>query len=159
SPAGFRHPGVLVTRASLDFVKAKIAAHAEPWSSALDHAKASPLGSLSYTPTPFASVDCGSNSSNPSNGCKEEQSDADAAYTHALLWYLTGDEAHAKKSIEIMNAWSAVLKTHTASNAPVQSGWTGAVFPRAAEIIRYTFGGWPEDEVRRMATMLTTAYL
>ena len=33
---GFAHPGVLLDRGQLDFVKAKIAAGAEPWKSALD---------------------------------------------------------------------------------------------------------------------------
>ena len=156
--SGFRHPGVLVTLPQLDFVKAKIAAGAEPWTTAFNNAKASPLASPTYTPAPRASVDCGSNS-NPDYGCKDEQSDVDAAYTQALLWYFTGDEGYAKKAIEIMNAWSAVLKTHTLSNAPVQAGWTGAVFPRAAEIIRYTYGGWEADAIARFGAMLTTAYL
>jgi hypothetical protein len=158
SAAGFRHPGILVTAPQLDFVKGKIAAGEEPWTSAFNKAKESPLAALTYAPKPRPSVDCGSNS-NPDFGCKDEQSDVAAAYTDALLWIFTGDEAYAKKAIEIMNAWSAVLKTHTLSNAPVQSGWTGAVFPRAAEIIRYTYSGWPADEVARFATMLTTAYL
>jgi hypothetical protein len=158
SPAGFRHPGILITRPQLDFVKAKITAGAEPWASAFARAKASPLGALTYTATPRASVDCGSNS-NPDLGCKSEQSDVAAAYTDALLWYFTGDEAYAKKAIEIMNAWSAVLKTHGLSNAQVQSGWTGAVFPRAAEIIRYTYSGWAEADVARFTAMLKEAYL
>jgi len=158
SPAGFRHPGILVTRPQLDFVKAKIAAGADPWATAFATAKASPLAAPTYTATPHAEVDCGSNS-NPDYGCKDEQSDVAAAYTQALLWVFTGDEAYAKKAIEIMNAWSAVLKTHGLSNAPVQSGWTGAVFPRAAEIIRYTYGGWADEDVQRFATMLKTAYL
>ena len=39
----------------------------------------------------------------------EHLDDARAAYTHALLWYYTGNQAHANKAIEIMNAWSATL--------------------------------------------------
>jgi hypothetical protein len=155
----FHHPGILATAQQLDFVKTKIAGGAEPWSAAFKTVQASPLGQLSYKATPFASVDCGRSSNNPRNGCKEEQTDVQAAYTHALIWYFTRNEAHAQKAIEIMDAWSAVLKTHTASNAPPQSGWTGAVFPRAAEIIRHTYGKWPADRVARFATMLKTAYL
>ena len=131
SAAGFHHPGVLVNGAQLEFVKAQVAAGAEPWTSAMNLAKASPLASLNYVAKPRASVDCGSNS-NPDLGCKDEQGDVAAAYTDALIWAIGGDEAYAKKSIEIMNAWSAVLTTHTLSNALVQSGWTGSVFPRAA---------------------------
>jgi len=149
---------VLVTRAQLEFVKARVAAGAEPWTSALNLAKASSYGSLSYTAKPWASVDCGPYSM-PNNGCSDEQSDAIAAYTHALFWVITGDEASAKKSIEIMNAWSAVLKTHTLSNALPESGWTGSVFTRAAELMRYTYDGWSAADVARFQLMLTTAYL
>jgi hypothetical protein len=37
-----------------------------------------------------------------------------------------------------MDAWSAEITGHNNSNAPLQSGWTGAVWPRAAEIIKHT---------------------
>jgi hypothetical protein len=76
-----------------------------------------------------------------------------------LLWYFTGQDAHAKKAIEIMNGWSAVLKDHTNSNAPLQSAWTASVFPRAAEIIRFTYGGWAAADVSRFAAMLKDVYL
>jgi hypothetical protein len=154
----FQHPGVLVSKAQLDFVKDKVAAGTQPWKMAFDRAQNSGSGSPSYVPHPVANVVCGSNS-NPDIGCTAEKSDMAAAYTHALLWYLGGDENHAKKAIEIMNAWSAVLEEHTMSNAPLQSGWVGSVFPRAAEIIRHTYSGWPANEVERFATMLRSVYL
>src|SRR5580704_13040069 len=59
SAAGFHHPGVLVNRAQLDFVKAKIAAGAEPWKSAFDAAKASEQAALAYVPHPWATCECG----------------------------------------------------------------------------------------------------
>jgi hypothetical protein len=154
----------LVTKGQLDFVKSKIDAGAEPWLSARDKIlRDDPqdppfLASPTYAPKPRESVNCGSNSV-PDEGCTDEKNDAKAAYTHALLWALTGDEAYAHKAIEIMNAWSAVLKTHTLSNRLVESGWAGAVFVRASEIMRHTYDGWPQAEVDRFATMLMTAYL
>ena len=138
---------------------------ADPQKTAFAAAQAAGPALLSYAAQPVATVECSSNSTFIATGltnpaCKNEQADSEAAYQTALLWYLTGNEAYAKKSIEIMNAWSAVLKTHTASNAPVQCGWTGAVWPRAAEIIRYTYGaGWPPAQITQFANMLTTAYL
>ncbi len=155
---GFRHPGILVDREQLDFVKAKIAASAAPWKAAFDAASANHYGSLTYTAAPVPNVGCGSYS-NPDIGCTAEKSDAAAAYTHALLYYFSGNAAHAQKAIEIMNAWSSVLTTHSLSNAPVQSGWVGAVFPRAAEIIRYTYNGWAPADVTRFGKMLHDAYL
>lgn len=155
---GFVHPGILDDAPQLDLVKAKIAAGDQPWKGAFDAAGASNYGSLSYTPSPVADVDCGPYS-NPDIGCDAEKGDAIAAYTHALLWYFTGQTAHAQKAIEIMNAWSTTLKEHTNSNAPLQSAWVAEVFPRAAEIIRYTNAGWSESDVARFETMLRDVYL
>lgn len=154
----FVHPGILVSRPMLELVKAKLAAGAEPWKSALAKAQQSRYGSLAYVPHPRAIVECGSYS-NPDNGCSDEKNDVLAAYTQALLFAYTGNAANAKKAIEVMNAWSALLQDHTNSNAPLQSAWAAQVFPRAAEIIRYTYGGWPADEVARFSKMLREVYL
>jgi len=152
----FVHPGVLVSRAQLDFVKSKVAAGAQPWLAAYNQMIASSYASLSRTPKPRATVECGPYS-NPNNGCTDEREDAIAAYTDALAWYITGNAAYAQKSIALMDAWSATIKTHTNSNAPLQTGWAGSVWPRAAEIIRYTYSSWPNEA--RFATMLRTVYL
>src|SRR5439155_19105353 len=70
-----------------------------------------------------------------------------------------GDPAHAKKAIEIMNAWSSTIATHELSNAPLESAWVGSLWPRAGEIIRYTYGGWSADDVAAFAAMLKKVYL
>ncbi|MGW4945952.1 alginate lyase family protein [Actinoplanes sp. NPDC004185] len=154
--ATFAHPGVLLSRAQLDFVKAKVAAKAQPWTSAYNQMAASRYASLSRTPKPRATVECGSHS-NPNNGCTDEREDAIAAYTDALTWYITGNTAYAAKAIALMDAWSATLRTHTNSNGPLQTAWAGSVWPRAAEIIKHAYGNWPDQA--RFATMLRTVYL
>ncbi|UQU61411.1 alginate lyase family protein [Couchioplanes caeruleus] len=156
APAAFSHPGVLVSRAQLDFVKGRVAAGAQPWLAAYDQMRASRYASLTRTPKPRATVECGSYS-NPNNGCTDEREDAIAAYTDALTWYITGDAAYAKKSIELMDAWSATIRNHTNSNAPLQTAWAGSVWPRAAEIIKHAYGTWPNQA--RFATMLRDVYL
>jgi hypothetical protein len=86
----------------------------------------------------------------------------DDSHGDAMLrnrYHATGDAAHAAKSAEIMDAWSAVLVKHNNSNGPLQSAWAGAVFPRAAEVIRHTWEGWPAANVARFERMLQTAYL
>jgi hypothetical protein len=50
--APFVHPGILVTRAQLDFVKAKITAGSEPWASAFARVKADHYGDMTYQPHP-----------------------------------------------------------------------------------------------------------
>jgi len=156
APATFVHPGVLDSSAELSYVKTQVQAGAQPWKNANTQMMASSYASLSYTPTPYSDVDCGPYS-NPNIGCTNERQDAIAAYTDALAWYITGNAAYAQKSIQIMDAWSAVITTHTNSNAPLQTGWAGSVWPRAAEIIRYTYTSWPN--VNRFATMLHNVYL
>src|SRR4051794_3678244 len=158
-PAGFVHPGVLVNRAQLQEIKRRVAAGTEPQKSAFDALKASKWGAPDYTPHPRFKVECGSYS-RPDLGCKDEQADSEAAYGQALLWAITGDELYARNSIRIMNAWSATLTGgHTMNNGPVQASWTGDVFPRAAEIIRYTYKGWPDFEIARFQNMLRTQFL
>jgi hypothetical protein len=155
---GFVHPGVLDSRAQLDFVKAKVAAGAEPWKSAYNQMLAHSLLAQSRQPKPRATVECGSYS-NPNNGCTDERQDALAAYGNALAWFISGNSTYAQKAIQYMNAWAPVIKAHTNSNGPLQTGWAGSSWPRAAEIIRYTYTGWAQADVDRFAAMLRTVYL
>ncbi|MCZ4101335.1 hypothetical protein C8250_037420 [Streptomyces sp. So13.3] len=158
APATFAHPGVLVSRGQLDFVRAQVRAGAQPWKAAYDKMLASPYASLSRTPKPRSVVECGSYS-NPNYGCTDEREDAIAAYTDALAWYIGQDHRYADKAVQLMDAWSAVITNHTNSNAPLQTGWAGSTWPRAAEIIRYTGAGWSSAGVTRFATMLRNVYL
>jgi hypothetical protein len=103
----FTHPGLLNSKAELDFVKAKIKAGTEPWKSSFNKMKNSNFASLNWVPKPIAIVK--SDWTPTSNDAGVENDDATAAYTHALLWYFTDNEAYAKKSVEILNAWSAAL--------------------------------------------------
>lgn len=157
APATFVHPGVTVSRGQLDFARTQVLAGAQPWKGAFDQLLASTYADLNRTPRPRAIVECGSYS-NPNHGCTDEREDALAAYTDALAWYVTRDARYAKKAIQLMDAWSAVIQDHTNSNAPLQTGWAGSTWPRAAEIVKYTYsGGWPN--AGRFAAMLRDVYL
>jgi hypothetical protein len=157
--AGFVHPGVLVNRAQLDEIKRRVAAGIEPQKSAFEKLKADKLGALDYTPHPRETVECGSNS-NPDLGCKAEQADSEASYAQALLWYITGNKTYAENAIKILNGWSSTLKGgHTNNNGPVQASWTGDVFPRAAEIMRFSYKGWSDADIVQFQNMLTTQFL
>ncbi|MGW5191938.1 alginate lyase family protein [Kribbella sp. NPDC004138] len=156
APAVFTHPGVGSSQAQLDFVRAKVQAGAQPWTDAFNQAKNSAYASLSRTPKPRAVVECGPYS-NPNYGCTDEREDAIAAYTDALLWYITRDDRYAQKSIQLMDAWSATIRDHTNSNAPLQTAWSASSWPKAAEIIKHVYGNWPN--AGRFATMLRNVYV
>jgi hypothetical protein len=158
-PAGFIHPGILINRAQLEEIKHRVAANIEPQKSACEKLKGSPLGALDYKANPVEIVSCGPRS-NPDIGCKAEQADCAAAYTQALLWVITGNKAYAVNAVNIMNTWSSTLTGgHNYANGPVQAAWCGSVWPRAAEIIRATYGGWSDSTIARFQTMLRVQYL
>lgn len=156
--AVFVHPGVLLESGGLVGLRQRAASGDEPWATASAEMLASGYASLDYAPRPRRVIECGPFST-PNHGCTDERKDAIAAYTHALAWTVTGDVRHARKSVEIMNAWSASIEDHTNSNARLQAAWAGAVWPRAAEIIRHTYSGWSEPQVGRFESMLQNVYL
>jgi hypothetical protein len=159
SAVPFKHPGVLLNKAQLDLIKQRVADGVEPQKTAFAALLASPLAALDYAPSPRATVECGPYSK-PDLGCKDERRDATAAYSQALAWYVTGNERYARNAIRIMNAWATTLSGgHTNENGEAQAAWAGSVWPRAAEIIRYTSDFWQKEEIERFKKMLVTQYV
>ena len=159
SQAGFRHPGVLLNRAQLDLIKQRVENGTEPQKTAFAKMLTDPLADLSYRPSPRGTVECGSYSK-PDLGCKDERRDSEAAYSQAIAWYVTGNPKYAQNAIHIMNAWATTLSGgHTNSNGPIQAAWSSSVWPRAAEIIRYTFDGWAPGDIERFKQMLVKQYV
>jgi len=157
--AGFAHPGILLNLAQLNEIKNRVANGVEPQKSAFEKMKISNLGAIDYSADPVEIVSCGPRS-NPDLGCKVEQADCAAAYTQALLWYITGNKVYAENAVKIMNAWSTTLvEGHNYANGPIQAAWCGSVWPRAAEIIRYTYNGWTDADVLKFQNFLRTQYL
>ena len=58
-----------------------------------------------------------------------------------------------------MNAWAGTIKAHTNKNAPLQTGWAGSSWAKAAEIIRYSNAGWSQSDITKFETMLRNVYL
>ncbi|MEU6814121.1 ricin-type beta-trefoil lectin domain protein [Streptomyces sp. NPDC046860] len=156
APQTFAHPGVNITSTQLEFVRTKVQQGASPWKGAYDAMINNSLASLSRVPKPRADVNCGQ-SSNPNNGCTDERQDAIAAYTDALAWSISGDERYAKKAIQIMDAWSWTITKHTGDNTGIQTAWSAASWVKAAELMKYQYGNWPN--AARFANMLRTVYL
>lgn len=162
SIGAFVHPGVLVNRQQLDFMKSQVLAGVEPFASTYEKAKASKYGSLSYTPLgppKGGTITCGSYSK-PNIGCTDENSDSEAALTQSLLWYISGNSQYSTNAIKIMDTYANKLTGgHTDSNGPLQAGWATQKFPAAAEIIYYSGAGWPESSFKAFQKCLKTQYL
>lgn len=149
----FVHPGLLHSQEELTFIKKKVAAGEEPWKTAWEILRASASASLDNKPRPRAEVVRGPYN-NPNIGSSEFSGDSSAAYTHAVQWCITGNEAHARKAIEILNAWSATLKTVSGHDTKLLIGMTGVTFCNAAELMRHTYTGWLKPDQERFERLL-----
>lgn len=139
------------------------------------------FSSLDYQASPVPSVQCFAGTGRKyaeahpelglkEIGCKEQLDDATAAYTLALMWYFTGDARYAEKSIEVMDAWSGTLtqilfdqprtdlNQQIYANGKLQAGWSAQLLTRAAELIRYTYGGWSPERIARFSAMLRNVH-
>ena len=167
APTGaFIHPGLHVSRGQLDAVKAKITAGAQPWTALLARAQASSYGNVDWVPHPVEIMRCGNGGDTTNIGCTDSRRDALAAWTLALIWFHTGDRAYATAAIRILDAYATTLDEVVFTsgdlstyNGPLQAAWLAELFPRAAELIRYTDAGWPEADASAFGDMLTRAIL
>lgn len=151
--ARFVHPGIAHSQASIEFVKKQIAAERQPWADAWKKMKESDSASLRWRARPRSNVERGVRN-NPDIGGSEFMRDGSATYTHALVWVLSGNDAHAKKSAQILNAWSKTLETVKNHDAQLLIGMSGHQFCNAAEILRHTWSGWPEKDQAQFRSML-----
>ena len=152
------HPGILQTRADLEFLKAKVKAQEEPWKSAWDRLQAEPNSSLDFKPKPYAHIIRGAYGARQKGGA-ELSASANAANSHVLQWFVTGNEAYARKAIEIFDAWSGTLVDFYENDAMLLAGWTGGEFANAAEILRSTFPAWRDESLAQFKRMLLTVYV
>ncbi|MDE1160897.1 MAG: alginate lyase family protein [Acidobacteriaceae bacterium] len=156
----FTHPGILLGATQLANIESKVAQSTSPWSSAYSAASGSSYGSLTYAATPHASVDTTTTAST------DLINDSEAAYTQALLWYITRNSTYANNAIAIMNAWSSTMTGgFSGSNDYNVAAWAGDNFPRAAEIIRYTYldssgaALWSSTDITQFKSFLTSQFV
>lgn len=77
-----------------------------------------------------------------------------ASYVHALIWAIGKEEAHARKSIEILDAWSGKLEAIRNHDARLLIGMSGYHFVIAAELLKHTESQWPKKSQARFQSML-----
>jgi hypothetical protein len=152
-PAPFVHPGLLHTRTDLERMRTMVAQGVEPWKSGFEKLKAHPSSSAEWPACPFEHVE---RSLLTGRGLGKDQleRDCNAAYQNALMWCITGDEAHAKKAVEILDAWTATLKVLDGTDVELAAGLCGFKLANAAELMRATYPAWTPAEIERCQHML-----
>jgi len=153
----FTHPGILHSRAELDFVKAKVAHGEEPWASAWEELRSHSISERDWKPNPVANVVRGPYNQ-PDVGGTNLMQDGAAAYSHAIQWYITGEQPHANKSIEILNAYATALKSVGGHDAKLLVGMAGISFANAAEILRHTQAGWSDRDQKEFERLLRDVF-
>ena len=150
----FIHPGLLHSQADLDRMKVAVAQKRSPIFEGFKVLSASPQSQASYRRLgPFPEIGRA-----PTIRMGEAKSDAEAAYQNALMWTITGEQAHADKAIEIIDAWVGSLKKVTGIDGVLAAGLQGFKFVNAAELLRHTGSGWPEEDAKRCEKWLMDAW-
>lgn len=141
----FVHPGLLQSKADLNRMKEDVAEKKQPVFEGYQVFRQNQESQLSYhMKGPLATV-----GRNPTVGQGTYDSDANAAYQCAIMWYITGDTAYAYKAEKIINAWASTLTSITGRDAVLMAGLGPFKMINAAEILRYTNAGWSSADIRQ----------
>jgi hypothetical protein len=141
----FMHPGLLNCNADISRIKNALSVGQPDIRAGYEQLRQQPQSLYTYQMKgPMEMV-----GRNPTIGQTAYDSDATAAFQNALMWAISGDIRHAKKAIEIVNAWSATLKMITGKDAVLMAGLGPFKMVNAAELLRYTASGWAEADIRR----------
>jgi hypothetical protein len=129
----------------------QVAASQEPWKTSFERLQSDARASASYEvrgDPAWTDVQRGG-----AHGA-EYESDATAAYLNALMWSITGDEAHARKCVEIFDTWKN-LRAFVAPGTPaLDAGLFAYKLIEAAEIVQATYDGWPVSDRQAFKDML-----
>lgn len=154
----FVHPGILHSQEDLDRIKDYVNGNVyPPMGSYLILQSQNTASSAYQVQGPFENIardGVDANTKGPS------EQDFNAAYQNALMWVITGDESHAQKSIEILNAYATTLKGITGSN---DNALTASLAPfilaNAAEIMRYTYPKWSDEDIAQCEAMFRNVFV
>lgn len=155
----FIHPGILHTRESLERIRHYVDQKINPAYQSYLLLQADPCASSDYQlQGPFeviARLGVNSYTKRPS------EDDHKAAYLNALMWTITGKEAHARKSIEILNAYSAVLRLigPNDNDDPLCASLQGSMLANAAELIKHTYDKVEKEDIASWEHMLRTVFI
>lgn len=156
----FAHPGLLQSQSDLDFIRARIKAGEEPWTSALKAMMADPYCNKARKPRALPNPVAGTNSSGA------PMMDGSAAYGDALLWCITGDRAYADEAIAILNANSRTLRSISGASdgGKLLAAFTGGKFASAAELLVHykqpdgSTANWTQADADGCKHMLKTVF-
>lgn len=154
----FVHPGILHDQNDLNRIKSYVSSGGYPPMGSYLALKAQATSSSTYQiKGPFVNIARDGVDAATKNSFEQ---DFNAAYQNAIMWVITRDESHAKKSVEILNAYAGTLKGITGSNDnALTASLGGFTLVNAAEIMRYTYPAWTKDNVAKCEAMFRNVFV
>lgn len=149
---GFVHPGIALTRADLDAIKANLGK--EPWQSGFAALAADRHSQLAYR----MRGPCETVSRAPHLNRGQWMDDMTAVYYLALRWYFTGDEAYAQKGHDILLAWAAKHTAFDGRERNLDLGDYARTFAGGADILRGTWPGWTAADTETVKRYFDKVY-
>ena len=158
---GFKHPGVGFTKAQLENMRAQVLAKKEPWNTHFNMM----LQSVNASRTRGVANINGSDPTKPriygiASGGDEGifKTDAQTAYTQAILYYVTGDPVYRAKVMQIMRLWEQMDPARYAyyTDSHIHTGIPLQRMVGAAEIMRYTSTqdpalAWTDEDTQKFS--------
>ncbi|QUL53415.1 S-layer homology domain-containing protein [Paenibacillus tritici] len=140
---GYIHPGVGLTRSTLETMRSAVQAQQEPWYSYYRAMTASAAASKTVTSSNQSSSDA----SKPASVAFNSQgfnsrfiADGLKAYTQSLMYYITGDETYRANAMHIIRIWSQMDPAQYVyfTDSHIHTGIPLNRMVAAAEILRYS---------------------
>lgn len=164
-PTQFKHPGVLNDEADFQRMREIVDNREEPYYAGYEKLAADARSQSTYViKGPFKELYTGYWDGYP-NIQNDMCDDFSAAYQNAVMYVATGDEAHAKKSLELLMAYANTV-TGTASEPGATDGRPlfianyGAKIIYATELLRYEYPqGMTDSNFNAICTMLKNHFI
>lgn len=154
----FMHPGILHTTQSIERMRTQIANKEYPAYGSFELLKNHHCSQADYRPFgPFRVI---SRDGEFRHTKSKMEQDFSAIYQNALMWVLTDEEAHARKSLELLLGYAKMLKRIPETNdAPLLVGLEGLKIIYATEMLRYTYKKMTSTQFQQISRMIKEVFL
>lgn len=137
--SGLTHPGVGLTREVLLNLQNQVRTAQDPWASYFVGMSKSSLANTNYTPK----LDNGSGApkytslTSTIQWMNDAEPDAKAAFTHAIIYVITGNEYYRTEAMRILRLWGQVTQSPSLKEH-IKSSYATYYFASAAELMKYS---------------------
>ena len=144
-PVSFEHPGIMSTTDDISRWREIVETQEQPAYACYEIFAADARSQSTYSMNgPYSEIFRGTY--NGTNIQSRYEQDFNAAYQNAVMYAVTGNEAHASKAAAILNAYANTLTAIVGNDQPLLAGIMGVKFMYAAELVRYLYPEGMNDE-------------